>query len=92
VTIVFLPLSSVASIVAIDPSSMRIYWATAIPVTAVVIIIALWWIGELWRVLLWPFLLCLRRKSSANKIRKYEDSDSDSDDYYYIDRRSSRRL
>ena len=32
-----------------------LYWATALPVTVSVIIIGLWWMGELGNVLRWPF-------------------------------------
>ncbi|TLS25661.1 hypothetical protein PpBr36_07617 [Pyricularia pennisetigena] len=54
VTIVFLPLSSVASIFGMNTADIRemevgqwLYWAVALPVTASVILLGLWWMGKL---------------------------------------------
>ncbi|KAK2765748.1 mg2+ transporter [Colletotrichum kahawae] len=68
VTIIFLPLSTVAGIFGMNTTDIRdieygqwLYWATAIPVTAFVILGGLWWMGELGNATLW--LLNLRRPS-----------------------------
>lgn len=65
VTVVFLPLSAISSIFGMNTSDIRdldqgqwLYWATAVPVTAGVILIGLWWMGELGNAALW--LLNLR--------------------------------
>jgi Mg2+ and Co2+ transporter CorA len=54
VTVVFLPLSSIASIFGMNSSDVRdmdigqwAYWATALPVTVGVIFLGLWFTGEL---------------------------------------------
>ena len=64
VTIIFLPLSAVASIFGINTTDIRdmnqgqwLYWTIAVPVTVLVIVVGLWWMGELWTLLGW----CLRR-------------------------------
>ncbi|KAK4171864.1 hypothetical protein QBC36DRAFT_364939 [Triangularia setosa] len=58
VTIIFLPLSSIASIFGMNSSDVRdmelgqwAYWATAIPVTVCVIFLGLWWTGEMGNVI-----------------------------------------
>jgi hypothetical protein len=60
VTVVFLPLSAISSIFGMNTSDIRdmefgqwLYWAVAIPVTLVIIVIGLWWMGELGNVLKW---------------------------------------
>jgi len=60
VTIVFLPLSAVASVFRMNSSDIRdmdlgqwAYWATAIPVTAVVVFLGLLFMGELGNVRCW---------------------------------------
>ncbi|PQE19705.1 mg2+ transporter protein [Rutstroemia sp. NJR-2017a BVV2] len=60
VTIIFLPLSAVASIFGMNTNDVRnmdfgqwIYWAVAIPVTVVVICLGLLWTGELGNILEW---------------------------------------
>lgn len=60
VTIIFLPLSSVAGIFGMNTADIRdmdlgqwAYWAAAIPVTVVVIVLGLWWMGELGNALAW---------------------------------------
>ncbi|TDZ13014.1 hypothetical protein C8035_v000464 [Colletotrichum spinosum] len=60
VTIVFLPLSAVSSIFGMNTSDVRdmaagqwLYWATAIPVTVLTIVIGLWWMGELSHLFNW---------------------------------------
>ncbi|KAI0097925.1 hypothetical protein GGR51DRAFT_577712 [Nemania sp. FL0031] len=60
VTIIFLPLSAVASIFGMNTSDVRdmeqgqwIYWAVAVPVTAVVIFLGLLWTGELGNIVRW---------------------------------------
>jgi hypothetical protein len=70
VTIIFLPLSAVASVFGINTSDIRdmdegqwLYWAVAVPVTVLVIVIGLWWMGELWALLDW----CLRGLTLGKK-------------------------
>ncbi|KAI1118051.1 hypothetical protein F5Y14DRAFT_400954 [Nemania sp. NC0429] len=70
VTVIFLPLSAISSIFGMNTSDVReleqgqwLYWATAVPVTVGVILIALWWMGELGNAALW--LLNLRERQSA---------------------------
>lgn len=60
VTIIFLPLSSIASIFGMNTSDVRdmpfgqwLYWATALPVTLAVILGGLWWMNELDNVTGW---------------------------------------
>ncbi|KAF3762955.1 putative Mg2+ transporter [Cryphonectria parasitica EP155] len=60
VTIIFLPLSAVASIFGMNTSDVRnmdggqwVYWAVAVPVTAVVIFLGLLWTGELGNIVQW---------------------------------------
>ncbi|VBB79618.1 Putative protein of unknown function [Podospora comata] len=54
VTIVFLPLSSIASIFGMNSADVRdmevgqwAYWVTAVPVTVGVVLMGLWWTGEM---------------------------------------------
>ncbi|KAK4210290.1 hypothetical protein QBC37DRAFT_35864 [Rhypophila decipiens] len=77
VTIVFLPLSAVASIFGMNTSDIRdmdggqwIYWATAVPVTAVTVLLGLLWTGELSNLGAWLGEALLRlagRKGGVNK-------------------------
>ncbi|EFX03055.1 Mg2+ transporter [Grosmannia clavigera kw1407] len=60
VTIIFLPLSAVAGIFGMNTNDVRnmeldqwAYWATAVPVTAVVIFLGLMWTGELGSIMHW---------------------------------------
>ncbi|KAF9879715.1 hypothetical protein CkaCkLH20_02526 [Colletotrichum karsti] len=60
VTIIFLPLSAVSSIFGMNTSDIRdmeagqwLYWATAIPVTILIIMVGLWWMGELAHLFNW---------------------------------------
>ncbi|KID77360.1 uncharacterized protein G6M90_00g098180 [Metarhizium brunneum] len=60
VTVVFLPLSAISSIFGMNTNDIRdmdsgqwLYWAVAIPVTLLIIVIGLWWMGELGNVLGW---------------------------------------
>ncbi|KAL1877346.1 hypothetical protein VTK73DRAFT_8719 [Phialemonium thermophilum] len=60
VTVVFLPLSFVAGVFGMNTSDIRdmtqgqwAYWASAIPVTVLVILIGLWWMGELANLFSW---------------------------------------
>lgn len=60
VTVIFLPLSSVASIFGINTKDVRdtdlgqwAYWATAVPVTAAVVFFGLLWTGELGNIIRW---------------------------------------
>ncbi|KAF3346088.1 hypothetical protein EV126DRAFT_27390 [Verticillium dahliae] len=60
VTIIFLPLSAVSSIFGMNTSDVRdmesgmwTYWAVAIPVTLLVILLGLWWLGELGALAAW---------------------------------------
>ncbi|KAJ5010530.1 hypothetical protein K4K57_007044 [Colletotrichum sp. SAR 10_99] len=70
VTIIFLPLSAVSSIFGMNTSDIRdmeagqwLYWASAIPVTILVIVLGLWWMGELGHLFNWM----------ANKFRREEN-------------------
>ena len=54
VTIVFLPLGTISSIFGMNTSDIAnmelgqwVYWATALPTTGLVIVLGLWWMGEL---------------------------------------------
>lgn len=60
VTIIFLPLSSIAGIFGMNTSDVRdmnysqwLFWVVALPVTLAVIIIGLWWMNELGNVVRW---------------------------------------
>ncbi|PCD22539.1 hypothetical protein FGRA07_03909 [Fusarium graminearum] len=60
VTIIFLPISAVSSIFGMNTTDVRdmpysqwLYWAVAIPVTIVVILIGLWFMGELGNITRW---------------------------------------
>ncbi|KAK0652573.1 hypothetical protein B0T16DRAFT_103189 [Cercophora newfieldiana] len=60
VTVVFLPLSAIASIFGMNTTDMRdmelgqwVYWAVALPVTALVIFLGLLWTGELGNIVGW---------------------------------------
>jgi hypothetical protein len=60
VTIIFLPLSAVSSIFGMNTADIRnmdqgqwLYWATAVPVTIMVIFLGLLWTGELQNILAW---------------------------------------
>ncbi|KAK4236126.1 hypothetical protein C8A03DRAFT_17193 [Achaetomium macrosporum] len=60
VTVIFLPLSAIASIFGINTRDVRdmeldqwAYWATAVPVTILVIFLGLLWTGELGNILSW---------------------------------------
>lgn len=60
VTVVFLPLSAISSIFGMNSSDVRdmaygqwLYWAIALPVTALIIFLGLWWMGELGNVVKW---------------------------------------
>lgn len=70
VTIIFLPLSAVSSIFGMNTSDIRdmeagqwLYWASAIPVTILVIVLGLWWMGELGYLFNWM----------ANKFRREDN-------------------
>ncbi|KAI8209372.1 hypothetical protein K4K52_000430 [Colletotrichum sp. SAR 10_76] len=70
VTIIFLPLSAVSSIFGMNTSDIRdmeagqwLYWASAIPVTILVIVLGLWWMGELGHLFNWM----------ANKFRREDN-------------------
>ncbi|KAM0564102.1 hypothetical protein ACHAPJ_000311 [Fusarium lateritium] len=60
VTIIFLPISTVSSIFGMNTTDVRdmeysqwLYWVVAIPLTIVVIIIGLWFMGELGNLVQW---------------------------------------
>lgn len=60
VTIIFLPLSSIAGIFGMNTSDVRdmeagqwLYWVVALPVTLLVIVLGLWWMNELGNVMRW---------------------------------------
>lgn len=59
-TVIFLPLSAVAGIFGMNTADVRdmafsqwLYWATAVPVTILVILVGLWWMGELGNFFAW---------------------------------------
>lgn len=59
-TVIFLPLSAVAGIFGMNTADVRgmafdqwLYWATAVPVTVAVILLGLWWMGELRNAFSW---------------------------------------
>lgn len=60
VTIVFLPLSAISSIFGMNTADVRdmgsgqwLYWAVALPVTLLIIVVGLWWMNELGNVVRW---------------------------------------
>ena len=60
VTIVFLPLSFVATIFGMNTKDVRdmpyhqwVYWVTGVPLTVVVVLGSLWWAGELEEIGSW---------------------------------------
>ncbi len=60
VTVIFLPLSAVASVFGMNSADIRdmdagqwVYWATALPVTAVVMLLGLVYTGEMRRLRAW---------------------------------------
>ncbi|KND90120.1 hypothetical protein TOPH_05226 [Tolypocladium ophioglossoides CBS 100239] len=60
VTIVFLPLSAISSVFGMNTADVRnmdfgqwLYWAVALPVTLIVIVVGLWWMNELGNVVQW---------------------------------------
>ncbi|EFX05398.1 Mg2+ transporter [Grosmannia clavigera kw1407] len=60
VTVIFLPLSAVASVFGMNTNDVRnmevnqwVYWATALPVTLVVVLLGLLWTGELGNLVRW---------------------------------------
>ncbi|KAF3805639.1 hypothetical protein GCG54_00005678 [Colletotrichum gloeosporioides] len=87
VTIIFLPLSTVAGIFGMNTTDIRdieygqwLYWATAVPVTALVILGGLWWMGELGNAVLW--LLNVRRPSQKDlrNVERFESRTESSED------------
>lgn len=59
-TVIFLPLSAVAGIFGMNTADVRdmdfnqwLYWVTAVPVTVAVILLGLWWMGELRNAFSW---------------------------------------
>ncbi|KAG4265862.1 hypothetical protein FPRO03_01146 [Fusarium proliferatum] len=62
VTIIFLPISAVSSIFGMNTTDVRdmnysqwLYWVVAIPVTVLVIVLGLWFMGELGNLARWLF-------------------------------------
>ncbi|KAF4997797.1 hypothetical protein FGRMN_3635 [Fusarium graminum] len=60
VTIIFLPISTVSSIFGMNTTDVRdmnysqwLYWVVAIPLTIIVIIVGLWFMGELGNLIQW---------------------------------------
>ncbi|KAF5582608.1 hypothetical protein FPCIR_9457 [Fusarium pseudocircinatum] len=72
VTIIFLPISAVSSIFAMNTTDVRDLnysqwlWVVAIPVTVLVIVLGLWFMGELGHLARWLFGR-LRKGSTANR-------------------------
>ncbi|KAG6354803.1 hypothetical protein INS49_003884 [Diaporthe citri] len=89
VTVIFLPLSSVASIFGINTKDVRdtelgqwAYWATAVPVTAAVVFFGLLWTGELGNILRWvSFGPHVRRRAYQRIPDDYWDGDPLMDRY-----------
>ncbi|KAK6856541.1 hypothetical protein PG995_006728 [Apiospora arundinis] len=84
VTIVFLPLGTVSSIFGMNVSdianlelSQWVFWATALPVTGLVIVTGLWWMGELRNLVDW----LLGRRDGAGRGRSTRRH---GDNSYYI--------
>jgi hypothetical protein len=82
VTVIFLPLSTVAGILGMNTYDVRnmsvnkwVFWATALPLTFLIIVLCLAWAGEL-DGLLRGFKGLWKSKSVKKKYRKVED-DSD---------------
>lgn len=60
VTVVFLPLSAISSIFGMNTNDIRnmdvgqwVYWVVALPTTFLIIIMGLWWMGELGNAVRW---------------------------------------
>ena len=75
VTIVFLPLSAISSIFGMNSSDVRdmdagqwLYWVVALPSTLLIIVIGLWWMGELGNVLRWMTGRQTNRASQAGGV------------------------
>ncbi|PQE19750.1 mg2+ transporter protein [Rutstroemia sp. NJR-2017a WRK4] len=80
VTIIFLPLSAVASIFGMNTNDVRnmdfgqwIYWAVAIPVTVVVICLGLLWTGELGNILEWILSFQAGQRRFANETTRSDE-------------------
>lgn len=76
VTVVFLPLSAISSIFGMNSSDVRdmaygqwLYWAVALPVTALIIFLGLWWMGELGNVVKWVSGRQTNRIANAGYVR-----------------------
>jgi hypothetical protein len=75
VTVIFLPLSAIASIFGINTRDVRdmdldqwAYWATAVPVTVLVIFLGLLWTGELGNILGWIQSFGQRRRGGYEPL------------------------
>lgn len=72
VTVIFLPLSSVATILGMNTKDIRgmefnqwVFWATALPLTATIIVICLLWAGKLQKY--WPRLMSSLARGAREK-------------------------
>ena len=96
VTIIFLPLSTVASIMGMNTNDIRnmdqtqwLFWAVAVPVTIVVVLGGLYWAGELANA--WEYLMHPRTHQSGFLPRRdagpviYETVDP-YEEYEYVPR------
>ncbi|OTB14339.1 hypothetical protein K445DRAFT_23746 [Daldinia sp. EC12] len=77
VTIIFLPLSTISSIFGMNSSDVRdmelgqwAYWAAALPTTLAVIILGLWWMGELHNLIDWVRGLPSRSNRSYARVSR----------------------
>ncbi|KAI8965869.1 hypothetical protein F5Y11DRAFT_258925 [Daldinia sp. FL1419] len=77
VTIIFLPLSTISSIFGMNSSDVRdmelgqwAYWAAALPTTIAVIVIGLWWMGELHNLIDWVRGLPSRSNRSYARVSR----------------------
>jgi CorA-like Mg2+ transporter protein len=106
VTIVFLPLSTVAGILGMNTNDVRnmninqwVFWAVALPLTFIIITLCLLWSGEL--EYFWRGFANLWRRGSGRGRGEYMSirdgysrvviRDREQDDYYYRPRERERR-
>ncbi|GKT54745.1 Mg2+ transporter [Colletotrichum tofieldiae] len=80
VTIIFLPLSAVSSIFGMNSSDIRdmkdgqwLYWATAIPVTILTIVLGLWWMGEMGHLCNWVVRKMQGDETLGSKLPSHGD-------------------
>lgn len=88
VTVIFLPLSAVASIFGMNSADVRdmslgqwAYWATAVPATVVVVVLGLWFTGEFGNLARWVgglLFAAVERGRLEGRVRRWREwSESD---------------